>query len=337
MPGPPPAPRVSNLGKATRSGGLSLEEIVNDPDAEIKDSESARLFLDQLYTIQGEPTTPEHISHALFYISQAKGVSNTLRSAIRATAYLVRDLATSEIAESITKAVSERLETSVVAAISPQVAKILSASENLTKINEDAETLSSHITEKDMKTFIATQNRAIPPTPYRDALASTPPNPNQIPLGKRLSPEYAKAHAAIKERQILIDPGSNHHLLNSTTSRETIIDHIKQALESVDRIDGPDMQLKSIAQLRNNGILIELNSQEAAAWIKAAPNKETFLARLGGEAAIKDRQYNIVIPFLPITTDTERPETLRDMESANNIPQGSISQIKWIKDPAKRA
>ncbi|KIN99118.1 hypothetical protein M404DRAFT_30744 [Pisolithus tinctorius Marx 270] len=299
MPGPLPAPCMLNLGKATRSGSLSLEETVNDPDAKIKDSESARIFLDQLYMIQGELTTPEHISHALFYISQAKGVSNTLQSAIHATAYLVRDLATLEIAESITKAISERLETSIITAISPQVAKILSASENLAKINEDAEMLSSHITEKvesltsavnstdpnqleskvqdliadvgtikesleDMKTFIVTENCVIPPTLYRDMLASTPPNPNQIPLG------------------------NNHHLLNSTTSRETIIDHIKQALESVDRIDGLDMQLKSITQLHNNSILIELNSQEAAVWIKAAPNKETFLARLGGKATIKD-------------------------------------------------
>ncbi|KIN94961.1 hypothetical protein M404DRAFT_167068, partial [Pisolithus tinctorius Marx 270] len=84
-------------------------------------------------------------------------------------------------------------------------------------------------------------------------------------------------------------------------------------------------------------ILLKLNSQEAAAWIKAAPNKETFLTKLGGEAAIKDWHYNIVIPFLPITTNTKRPETLCDMESANNIPQGLITQIKWIKDLAKCA
>ncbi|KIO04829.1 hypothetical protein M404DRAFT_142127, partial [Pisolithus tinctorius Marx 270] len=325
MPGPQPAPHTSNLGKTTRSSGLSLEEIVNDLDAEIKDSETAKLFLDQLYTIQGEPATPEHISHALFYISQTKGVNNTLRSAIRAAAYLVRDLAASEIAESITKAVSERLETSIITAISPQVAKILSASENLAKINEDAVTLS------------ATQNQAQPHTPYRDALTSTLSNPNQIPLGKHLSPEYAKAHTAIKERQVLVDPSSNHHLLNSNTPRETVIDHIKQVLEAVDRIDGPDMQLKSIAQLCNNGILLELNSQEAAAWIKEPLNRVTFLVKLGGEAMVKDWHYNIVIPFFSIATDTEKPETLCDMENANNILQGSIAQIKWIKDPAKHA
>ncbi|KIN94962.1 hypothetical protein M404DRAFT_34581 [Pisolithus tinctorius Marx 270] len=161
-----------------------------------------------------------------------------MTSAIHATAYIVRDLATSEITESITKAISERLETSVVAAISPQVAKIFSASKNLAKINKDSKTLINStdpnqleskvqglianvgtIKEslEDMKTFIATQNCTIPPTPYRDALASTPPNPNQIPLGKQLSLECTKAHTAIKERQILIDPSSNHHLLNSTT------------------------------------------------------------------------------------------------------------------------
>ncbi|KIN96762.1 hypothetical protein M404DRAFT_32993 [Pisolithus tinctorius Marx 270] len=104
--GPPTVPRMPSStqpGRNTRSSGFALEDIVDDPDAEVKDAETAKYYLDQFYTIQGEPATPEHISHALFCISQAKGVSNTLRSAIRATAYLVRELATSAIADSVTK------------------------------------------------------------------------------------------------------------------------------------------------------------------------------------------------------------------------------------------
>ncbi|KIO03792.1 hypothetical protein M404DRAFT_53229, partial [Pisolithus tinctorius Marx 270] len=288
----------------------------------IKDVATARTFLDQLYTIQGEPATPEHISHALFYISQSKGINNTTHSAIRATAYLVKELAMSEVAETITTAISSKIENSVIAAISPQIANILSASEKLEKTNENTTTIYDNAIKK---------IELINNTP-----TASPANPNHIPLGKCLAPEYTMAHAAIKERQLLIDPSSDHPLLNNAATRESAIDLIKQALEMIDRIDGPNLQLRSIARLRNNGILLKFNNQEAVAWIKEPANKTAFLAKLGRDVAIKDRHYNIVIPFLPISTDTDNPDTIRDMENENNIPQGSIAKIKWIKDPAKR-
>ncbi|KIN94844.1 hypothetical protein M404DRAFT_167270, partial [Pisolithus tinctorius Marx 270] len=325
--GPPPGPRTSGVAppsKITRSSGIPLEDIVNDPDAEIKDVEAARTLLDQAYTIHGEPATPEHISQALFYISQAKGVNNTLRSIIRATAFLVRELTVPALADSITRAVADKLDSTVLIAISPHVGRVLAAADNLEKINEkaneNAQLLNARITES------------------LDQPPSAPtPNPNQIPLGTRPTSEHARAHAAIKERQILIELNSDHPLLNDTTRRETSVDLIKQAIDTVDRVDGPGLQLKSIARLRNNCILLELNSQESAAWIKDTPSRTTFLEKLGGTATIKDRQYGIVIPFLPITTELDNPGILREMENENNIPTGSISRVKWIKDPAKRS
>ncbi|KIO07641.1 hypothetical protein M404DRAFT_135479 [Pisolithus tinctorius Marx 270] len=316
-----------HLSKTTRSSRLPLKEIINDPEAEIKDVATARTFLDQLYTIQGEPATLEHILHVLFYISQSKGINNTLHSAIHATAYLVKDLTMSEVAKSITTAVSSKIKNSVIAAISPQIANILSAAEKLEKTNKNTAL-------EGMKNHIKSQPPATP-TLYRDVLAASPANPNHILLGKCLAPEYAMAHTAIKEQQLLIDPSSNHPLLNNTVTRESTIDLIKQALEMVDQIDGPNLQLRSIAQLCNNGILLKFNNQEAVAWIKEPANKMAFLAKLGGDVVIKDRHYTIVIPFLPILTDTDNPDTLHDMENENNILQGSIARIKWIKDPAK--
>ncbi|KIO01283.1 hypothetical protein M404DRAFT_28816 [Pisolithus tinctorius Marx 270] len=237
MPGPLAAPCLSAPGqasKSTRSGSFTLEEIINNPEAEIKDVETARILLDQLYTVQGELSTPEHISHTLFYISQSKGVNNTIRSAIHATAYLVRELTMSEIAEAITRSIADKIETSVIATISPQIAKILTAA-NLEKTNKNVKLLNDNIarnvesittppanqdphqleekiqelimdmgmiklTLEDMKNQLTNQiSPTTHPMPYKDALNSTASNSNQIPLGKWLSPEYAKAHAAIKE------------------------------------------------------------------------------------------------------------------------------------------
>ncbi|KAI5989395.1 hypothetical protein F5J12DRAFT_897931 [Pisolithus orientalis] len=349
MPGPPQAPRMSGpslAGKSTRSGGFSLLEIISDPEAEIKNAGSARTYLDQLYMVQREPATPEHISHVLFYISQTKGVNNMLRSAIRAMAYLVMELALLVIAETVIKAVSSNIENSVVAAISPQIAKILSTADKLEEVNEDATLLNANYTQRmesitnmtngadtlclegevqniildigmmkmtmeDMKNLL--KNYMPPATthmPYRDVLATTATNSNQILLGKCLSPEYAKAHAAIEERQLLIDLNSNHPTLSDSPSRSSIIEVIKLALEAVEQVDSHDLQLKSITQLHNNGILLELNTQEAMDWIKEPANKATFLVKLGGEVMIKNHHYNIVILFLPISTNTELLDTL---------------------------
>ncbi|KIO12022.1 hypothetical protein M404DRAFT_125521 [Pisolithus tinctorius Marx 270] len=330
--GPPPVPQVpgsTQPSKNTRSSRFALEDIIDNPDAE-----TAKYYLDQFYTVQGKPATPKHISHALFCILQAKGVSNTLCSAIRATAYLVRDLTTSAIANSVVKEVSSKIESSVVVAITPQVAKIWSAADNLEKTGKNLETLGEDLAKKsDMTQMPPTPH----PSPYRDALMATTVNPNHIPLGKCFTSEHTKAHSTIKERQLLIDPNSSHPVLDSTTMRENIINAIKQALDATDQVDGPEIQLKSITRLCNNSILLKLNSQEAVKWIKETKIKETFLASLGGMVRIKDRHYNLVILFLPISTDIENPDTLRNMENENNIPTSSITQIKWIKDPSKCA
>ncbi|KIN98723.1 hypothetical protein M404DRAFT_966709, partial [Pisolithus tinctorius Marx 270] len=149
----------------------------------VKDAETAKYYLDQFYTIQGEPATPEHISHALFCILQAKGVSNTLCSAIRATAYLVRELATSAIADSVTKEVTSKIESSVVVAITPQVAKIWSVADNLEKTGKNLELMNDNLAKK------------------LDMINNAPDHTNLRHLeDQRLTTEHAKAHSAIKER-----------------------------------------------------------------------------------------------------------------------------------------
>ncbi|KIO12024.1 hypothetical protein M404DRAFT_125328, partial [Pisolithus tinctorius Marx 270] len=327
MSGPPPGPCTSGVappGKITRSSSIPLKDIINNPDVEIKDVEAARTLLDQVYMIHGEPAMPEHISQVLFYISQAKGINNTLQSIIHATAFLVRELTVLALANSITRAVADKLDSMVLIAISPHVQSLA----------DDVGTVKSALEE--VKNLLRSNAPPAPfPASYRDTLTSATANPNQILLGTCPTSEHARAHVAIKERQILIELNSDHPLLNNTTRRETSVDLIKQAIDTVDHVDGPGLQLKSIAHICNNCILLELNSQESTAWIKDMPSRTTFLEKLGGTAMIKDRQYGIVIPFLPVTTELDNPGTLCEMENENNILTGLILHIKWIKDPTK--
>jgi len=110
----------------------------------------------------------------------------------------------------------------------------------------------------------------------------------------------------------------------------------QQALDALKTNTAPDLQLRSLFRLRNQGIVLELTSAEAARWVKNPTHRTKFTEKLGGKICLKDRQYNVVVPFLPVSTDINAPDTIQHIEEGNELPRGSISQIRWIKDPAKR-
>ncbi|KAI6105271.1 hypothetical protein EV401DRAFT_1873773, partial [Pisolithus croceorrhizus] len=111
---------------------------------------------------------------------------------------------------------------------------------------------------------------------------------------------------------------------------------LKEAIASVETIDSPPIQIKSLARLRNQGIVLELNSPEAVMWVKNPLNKLIFIEQLGGNIQIKDRLFNIIVPFLPISTDISDPAMLRNIKRENDIDASTVMQVKWIKDPSKR-
>ena len=107
-------------------------------------------------------------------------------------------------------------------------------------------------------------------------------------------------------------------------------------LDSLDTIVSPPLKIWLIFRLCNQGLVLELSDTEAAAWIREPATRMEFTAKLRGKIHLKDRQYNVVIPFFPILTDIHCTETLQRIEEDSHIQSGTISQIHWIKDPAKR-
>lgn len=365
------APPNDNLTRpATRSSTIPLADIINNPDENVRDAQMGRSFLDKIhYTIPGEPMTAEHLSQALFYITQMKGITLVIRSAIRSAAYLVQDLSTSTATQTIINEITAKLENSLVAAISPQVAKILTAADSLIDTNSKLETtiealprnagcvtdstpqadptsldvqLHSLMTDTssikeaiDDLRLLAKAQPPPNPTPYRDALTTHLPLPSSPPSTHPAS-TLARAHAAIKERQILLDPDPDHPQLKSGTKKEDLAKLLQDALVAIETPDSPKLQLRSLVRLQNQGLVLEMNSREAADWIKSPPNRSNLLEKLGGKIRIKDRLYHIIVPFLPVSVDITDTLTLRHIEQENDLPDHAISHAKWVKDPTKR-
>ncbi|KIM58261.1 hypothetical protein SCLCIDRAFT_128529 [Scleroderma citrinum Foug A] len=139
--------------------------------------------------------------------------------------------------------------------------------------------------------------------------------------------DQARACSAIKQRQLLLDPDSDHPLIKNDTTTENLAAIFQQVLNSLNTIAAPNLQLRSLFRLRNQGIVLELSSAKAACWVKSLANRAKFTEELGGKICLKDRQFNVVVSFLPITTDINATETTQHIEEGNGLPNRSISQI----------
>ena len=370
-----PAAPVTNGRPTTRSSTMPLSEIIEGASEKVFDATSARKILDDTqYCVPREVMTPEHLSHALFYVSQ-KAASPTVCSLIRAAAFLATTLTVSPITTSIQQFLSSGLASSagnttpnqneelkeVTAKLDSTIDQWTSQQESMKKTLDkvpqiddptDLILMDAHIqmisegmaiiqvTMEELKMQATT--RPTPPIShpqsYRDAVADTstqqPKAPNTRIPSQGL--DQARGQSAIKQRQLLLDPDSDHPLIKNDTTMERLATIFQQALDALKTNTAPDLQLRSLFRLRNQGIVLELTSAEAAHWVKNPTHRAKFTERLGGKICLKDRQYNVVVPFLPVSTDINAPDTIQHIKEGNKLPRGSISQIRWIKDPAKR-
>lgn len=177
------------------------------------------------------------------------------------------------------------------------------------------------------------QDDPTPNTPYRDALLTDHHQAKPTAQEPPLCSNNTRANAAIKERQILLDIDLDHPTLNGDTPCNEIVNLIQKALTNLQDHGGLSLQMKAFIHLRNGGYLIEMASAEAARWIRDLIRKLILTESLRGNVCIKDRMYNLLIPFVPIMTKVDDKSTLRKIEQTNDIPRNSITHLKWIKDP----
>ena len=144
----------------------------------------------------------------------------------------------------------------------------------------------------------------------------------------------ARANAARKERQLLLDIALDHLAVsNNIFTRLELITLFQKAITTTcaEEANPPDLQLKSLRVLHNGGILLEFPSKQAVNWLKENDCLQKLADATGGKLMFKDRSYNVVVPFMPTATFIEESETLKLIENENGLPPGPIAVARWIK------
>ena len=87
---------------------------------------------------------------------------------------------------------------------------------------------------------------------------------------------------------------------------------------------------------KSGSILYEVNTEEAAAWLRSSEGRALFTANFGPDVSLETRPFSIIAEYVPVGTKTDDPQVLRTIESTNSLPAGAICSMRWIKPIERR-
>ena len=367
----PPNNPIKPIRPNTRSAQATqrtLRDMMNPPDAssdqDIQDAKAGSAFLvDSGFIEADEPVTPDRLANAMLTASRYKGLADIPRQVLTSAAFIIRDMALTAQADDLVSKVTSSLNNSVIVAIAPHVAQLFDASVKLSSLNTNLMATQDKLEETTKAIVSQHQNDSGTPSPplgedlamirsaitdLKDLVSSTGPHhqPAHSPYRNALltqqqpretviqASDDARANAARKERQLLLDIARDHPAVsNNILTRLELITLFQKVITatSTEEANAPDLQLKSLRVLHNGGILLELPSKQVANWLKDNDRLQKMAVATGGKLTFKDRSYNVVVPFVPTTTLIKEQETLRSIENENELPAGSIAVARWIK------
>ena len=307
----------------------TTQEIILQPNT-VKDAVSGKAHLEKMaLAVSGKPYATDTLTEILFHITQLKGITLPVQTAIRAVAFILEEHTELKIADAVAKL--------TITAMAPHMAKLQEETTKLSKLMEELSASPDHTRFEQMQQtidLIAVQTKDNPKpvtSSYKTALLSGIGMENQSKLIK------LAAKNAIKERQVSITVSNDSDLAPGKVSQSQLVERVKVALEVISNEGEQELLLKAVNQYRSSNIVIEMTNESAAQHLWKDTVKQAFIEKLDPKAVFKDRTYNIVLQFVPISFNPSQRANLTDLERENGWKEGSMLTARWIKPPERRA
>lgn len=320
----------------------SLAEAMNVHKATrgtIKNVNDAKKFLEtEGWIVKGEAIALETLARFLLASSLNPKVALETANMMAAVAHLITTKLQDGVAQEVAQSITELLKHSVAsmtvdiqANLERHANKLAETAQSQATIAQDMQKTQEVMAESAREA--ATQAKSYSQivganhTPHPQ---STPPLPNVT-----YSQLQMQNREQIKKRQVLIDFKKAEELqleeMDEKTLNRKATDALRTCLAVAKDPKPAVVRLKTGTLLRNGGLLLELNSDEAADWLRSDEVIERFLENLGSGASIKNRTYQVIVQFVPVSFDPTADENLRSYEEHNNIEAGTIAKAEWIK------
>jgi hypothetical protein len=96
------------------------------------------------------------------------------------------------------------------------------------------------------------------------------------------------------------------------------------------------MTFIGVKKLCNGNVLYQLNTKEAAAWLRAPEVQKVFMEKFDGTSNIRNKLHYVIAEFVPVTFDTGSSFAHAKLEQDNILGLDSIAYSKYIKPPHLR-
>ena len=167
---------------------------------------------------------------------------------------------------------------------------------------------------------------------YRDALTSNAVTPSPLNADLKILDDVVR-----QSKQILIkhDSSDNNPMLN--TSIADLKEKVNKIINNLSDPCHPDkVRVEGITRTRFGTLLMQLNSKEVVLWLKEPDIEMNFLKEFSDGTSFKDRSFNIMVKWVPITFDLGNRTHHREIKEVNDLTDHLISHAHWIKPERRR-
>lgn len=351
------------------------KELIVNSQSTIKDKTMAEKWLvESSYLVKGETLSTAALAMALLYITNGNITTYAkLIDGMRAVALCMLDQQPDERAKEIANEIIEAAKDAIDEATIEAKENIAAVTENCIRTMEEAaekrrgedtkEREEPNTEEGEWRAEEsanggrrATQQQG-PQTTYANVAArkQDPTTnllratiPNSTDDTENITKEEKRRREDIMEReerrekQVLIDNMKNWEKVeegemvrkaNEAWKRmeETVAEEIEVDREIIE-LGG---KFVAARKLKNGGIIMEANAANIITWMRDPMVKLKFEEEMGEGIVVKERLYTLIVEFVSTTLKHTLPQSNHAIEEANDLEDGTIHQIRWMRDPER--
>jgi len=345
------APTTRQKANTTTRTQKEMEEAEGQ-NTDVRSKEQAIAFLTaKQYLIPGNPIDLQTLAYVLLQIGSAttRG-QKQITDGIRAVAFLLANASAQKIADEITEMVKSQIQehienfTSGVENMRDAVEHVTSATKTMTGkidevkdgLQETTEQLTQATQELTEKTMEATYNTPTDPT------IALQPRSYAAAIQQEIHADHAEVitRGNTTDKQIMVqkDKDATDNALDSLTEKDLVVKaNTALDLMGMSGMDKPrHTTFIGAKKLRNGNVLYQLNTKEAAAWLRAPDVQKAFMEKYGGTSNIRNKLHYVIAEFVPVTFDAGSSFAHAKVEQDNFIGLDSIAYSKYIKPPHLR-
>lgn len=166
-------------------------------------------------------------------------------------------------------------------------------------------------------------------SPYRDTLVEGLGRASKDSVDSRVIIDTER-----KAKQILI---VIKDFDTSMLDTDQLMDKANSIIAKINDCDRPELvKVETVTKFSNGGMLFQLNSKEAAKWLREPGNEDTFLKKLAKDCYVRERTHSVLLRGIPIIFEPGNESQLREIEEANGLSKFTIVKARWIKPEGRR-